>query len=207
MMDAVCAGNEDFMGRAICIKSVSHAGTAKKDLLGDGNIQESVVDLAEETETTRLLVKVIDVFSYGFIILLSLVAAANVFNAISINVMLRRCESVIYKSIGLSEKGFRKTMNYECMIYGNRGAAWGVSLGILVSFAVFRVTNRAYETPFFIPLKSIVIAVGSVFAVVFAAMWYSAGKIRKANLIGVLKNELQRESRRACRFERTRLIF
>lgn len=193
MMDAVCAGNEDFMGRAICIKSVSHARTAEKikDLLNEGNIQGSVMDLAEEKETTRLLVRVIDVFSYGFIILLSLVAAANVFNTISTNVMLRRREFAVYKSIGLSEKGFRKMTNYECMIYGIRGAFWGISLGILVSFAVFCVTNMAYVTPFFIPLKSIIIAVGSVFAVVFIAMWYAAGKIRKDNLIDALKNEIQ----------------
>ena len=81
--------------------------------------------------------------------------------------------------------------NYECVIYGIRGLAWGLSLGILISFLIFRVTNMAYETSFFIPPFSIVIAVGSVFTVVFAAMWYSAGKIRKDNLIDALKNEIQ----------------
>ena len=105
--------------------------------------------------------------------------------------MLRRREFAIYKSVGLSEKGFRKMTNYECIIYGIRGLVWGIALGILVAFAVFRVTNEAYETSFFIPLQSIIIAVGSVFAVVFIAMWYAAGKIRKDNLIDALKNEIQ----------------
>ena len=193
MMDAVCAGNEDNMGRAVCVKSVSHARTAEKikELLSDENIKGSVLDYAEEKETKRLLVRVIDVFSYGFIILISLIAVANVFNTISTNVMLRRREFAIYKSVGLSEKGFRKMTNYECIIYGIRGLAWGIALGILVAFAVFRVTNEAYETSFFIPLQSIIIAVGSVFAVVFIAMWYAAGKIRKDNLIDALKNEIQ----------------
>lgn len=193
MLDTVCAGNEDDMGKAICVKSVSHARTAEKikDLLSDENIKGSVADFAEEKETTRLIVMVIDIFSYGFIILISLIALANVFNTISTNIILRRREFAIYKSIGLSEKGFRKMTNYECVIYGIRGLAWGLSLGILISFLIFRVTNMAYETSFFIPPFSIVIAVGSVFAVVFAAMWYSAGKIRKDNLIDALKNEIQ----------------
>ena len=193
MLDAVCAGNEDDMGRAVCVKSVSHAKTAGaiKERLSDENVKGAVIDLAEDRETTRLLVRVIDVFSYGFIILVSLIAVANVFNTISTNVLLRRREFAIYKSIGLSEKGFRKMTNDECVIYGIHGLFWGISLGILVSYAVFRVTSMAYELSFFVPLSSMMIAVGSVFAVIFLAMWYAAGKIRKDNLIDALKNEIQ----------------
>lgn len=128
-----------------------------RERLSDANIKGSVLDLAEEKETTRLLVRVIDVFSYGFIILVSLIAVANVFNTISTNILLRRREFAIYKSIGLSEKGFRKMTNEECLIYGLHGLVFGLSLGILAAYAVFRVTNRAYEISFFVPLTSILI--------------------------------------------------
>ncbi|MBQ6679430.1 MAG: hypothetical protein IJM76_05350 [Lachnospiraceae bacterium] len=65
-----------------------------RERLSDANIKGSVLDLAEEKETTRLLVRVIDVFSYGFIILVSLIAVANVFSTISTNILLRRRLSV-----------------------------------------------------------------------------------------------------------------
>ena len=42
---------------------------------------------------------------------------------------------------------------------------------------------------FYIPWYSIAIAVFSVFAVVFVAMLYSMGKIRRENTIDTLKNE------------------
>lgn len=44
-------------------------------------------------------------------------------------------------------------------------------------------------TSFYVPLHSIVIAVGSVFVVVFATMLYTTSRIRRDNPIDALKNE------------------
>lgn len=60
------------------------------------------------------------VFAYGFSVLISMIAIANVFNTITTNIMLRRREFAMLKSIGLGERGFRKMMNYECI------AMWGL---------------------------------------------------------------------------------
>ena len=46
-------------------------------------------------------------------ILISLIAVANVFNTISTNVMLRRRELAMLKSVGMSDRGMKKMMNYE----------------------------------------------------------------------------------------------
>lgn len=42
----------------------------------------------------------------GFIVLISLIALANVFNTISTNVMLRRREFAMLKSVGMTKKVF-----------------------------------------------------------------------------------------------------
>ena len=60
----------------------------------------------------------VNVFSYGFIILISLIAMANVFNTISTSISLRRREFAMLRSVGLTQKGFRRMMDYECLIYG-----------------------------------------------------------------------------------------
>ena len=93
------------------------------------------------------------------------------------------------KSIGLSEKGFMRMMSYECIIYGVKGLAWGLPASAAMTYGIYRMTENAVSTGFYLPWYSIAIAVGSVFLVVFATMLYAAGKIRNDNPIDALKNE------------------
>ena len=146
-------------------------------------------DVASDKEAQRTLVTVIKVFAYGFIVLISLIAIANVFNTISTNIALRRREFAMLKSVGLGARGFKKMMNYECIIYGLKGIIYGLPVAVLITYAIYKVTGTAFETAFYIPWPSVVIAVSSVFIVVFATMLYATGKIRKDNPIDALKNE------------------
>lgn len=161
-----------------------------EELLRDNNLDIfRLADAANAKEAQRTLVKVLKVFAYGFIILISMIAIANVFNTITTNIMLRRREFAMLKSIGLDEHGFRKMMNYECMIYGWKGIIFGLPVAIAISYIIYKVTGVAYKTTFYIPWTSIGIAVGSVFIVVFATMLYATSKIKKDNPIDALKNE------------------
>jgi len=149
----------------------------------------SLYDLAESAEANRALISVINIFSYGFIVLISLIAAANVFNTISTNIGLRRREFAMLKSIGMTQKGFNKMMNFECLLYGFKGLLYGIPASIGVTYFIYRSILEGWELNFFIPWYSVVIAVGSVFAVVFATMVYSMNKMKKDNPIDALKNE------------------
>ena len=161
-----------------------------KTKLNDAGMDATqLYDSAAGEESVRMLVKVVNVFSYGFIILISLIAVANVFNTISTNVSLRRREFAMLRSIGLGNKGFRRMMNYECIIYGVKGLVWGLPAAIGMTWVIWRVTNQAFESSFYVPWYSIAIAVGSVFLVVFVTMLYAMDKIKKDNTIDALKNE------------------
>ena len=149
----------------------------------------NLYDAAEYGQRTRMMVVIVSVFAYGFIILISLIAAANVFNTISTNVSLRRREFAMLKSIGLSKRGFRKTLNCECMIYGLRGLLWGLPASAAMTYIIYRIAENVLTVGFYIPWYSVAIAVGSVFAVVFAAMLYSARKLRQDDLVEALKSE------------------
>lgn len=161
-----------------------------KAKLNDAGMDASNLnDTAANEESVRMLVKVVNVFSYGFIILISLIAVANVFNTISTNVSLRRREFAMLRSIGLGNKGFRRMTNYECIIYGVKGLVWGLPAAIGMTWVIWRITNQAFDRGFYIPWYSIAIAVGSVFLVVFVTMLYAMDKIKKDNTIDALKNE------------------
>ena len=75
------------------------------------------------------------------------------------------------------------------VIYGLRGLLFGLPAAGAVTYLLYRIVGQAVEMRFFIPWQSVVIAVGSVFAVVFATMLYSTAKIRRDNPVEALKTE------------------
>lgn len=161
----------------------------KKVIAENGGNLGRLQNIAENRNSERMIVTIVNVFSYGFIILISLIALANVFNTISTSIMLRRREFAMLKSIGLSERGFGKMMNFECIIYGIRSLIFGLPVAVLVTFLIWKITANAMEMDFYLPWKGVVIAVASVFIVVFATMIYATSRIRKDNPIDALKNE------------------
>lgn len=158
-------------------------------LLKERDDAGNLYDAAEYGQRTRMVVVIVSVFAYGFITLISLIAAANVFNTISTNVSLRRRELAMLNSIGLSEKGLRKMMSYECVIYGLRGLLWGLPVSVVMTYVIYRVASGVLTISFYIPWYSVTIAVGSVFAVVFATMLYAVRKLRRDDLVETLKSE------------------
>ena len=158
-------------------------------LTENGLSSRQLFDYAANEETNRNVITIIRVFAYGFIVLISLIAAANVFNTISTNISLRRREFAMLKSVGMTQKGFRRMMNYECLLYGSKALLLGLPVSCGITYLIYRAVTTAYETSFHLPWAAIGIAVLSVFLVVFATMMYAMRKVKKDNPIDALKNE------------------
>ncbi len=164
--------------------------TALKALLSENNLtSNNLVNYAENEESNKNLISILQVFSYGFIILISLIAAANVFNTISTNIHLRRRVFAMLKSVGMTQKDFTKMMNYECLLYGSKALLLGLPASAGITYLIYNSISYGYETRFRLPWTAIGIASLSVFLVVFATMLYSMSKIKKDNPIDALKNE------------------
>lgn len=151
--------------------------------------EEMLVNYAESADTSKALVTVINVFSYGFIVLISLIAAANVFNTISTNIGLRRREFAMLRSVGMTNREFSRMMRYECLMYGTKGLIYGLPVAVAITYLIYSSVSGGYATGFFVPWQSVVIAVGSVFAVVFSTMVYATNKLKGENTVDALKNE------------------
>ena len=148
-----------------------------------------VRNIAADEEENRNIVTIIQVFAYGFIVLISLIAAANVFNTISTNIALRRREFAMLKSVGMTAKGFNRMMNFECILYGTRALLFGLPVSVGISYLIHLAVSEGYQKDFTLPWVALGIAVLSVFLVVFVTMMYSMNKIKKDNPIDALKNE------------------
>ncbi len=176
----------------VMMKADDHAAacTAIRNYLAEQGLSEvGLEDYAVQAENNRNTVLIIRVFSYGFIVLISLIAAANVFNTISTNIALRRRELAMLRSVGMTQKGFRQMMNYECLLYGGKALLWGLPAAFGVTYLIHLAINQGYETAFQLPWGAVAIAVCSVFSVVFVTMVYAMQKIRRENPIDALRNE------------------
>ncbi|MBR4626268.1 MAG: ABC transporter permease [Ruminococcus sp.] len=179
-----------YLGFAVMSSDHKTSYNELKYLLKEmGANTSDIVDNAEEVEAAKSIVLIVKVFSYGFIVLISLISAANVFNTITTNVNLRRREFAMLRSVGMSGRSINKMMNYECLLYGLRALIFGLPVSLLVSYGIYRVECDAFAISFRLPWAAVGIAVFSVFAVVFAAMLCSMSRIKKDNTIDALKND------------------
>ena len=186
------AALNQFRNTEYFLTSSNHAASFENlatVLTENGLSSRQLFDYAANAETNRNVITIIRVFAYGFIVLISLIAAANVFNTISTNISLRRREFAMLKSVGMTQKGFRRMMNCECLLYGSKALLLGLPVSCGITYLIYRAITTAYETSFHLPWAAIGIAVLSVFLVVFATMMYSMSKVKKDNPIDALKNE------------------
>ena len=132
---------------------------------------------------------VINIFLYGFITLITLIGVTNIFNTISTNVALRRREFAMLKSMGLTPRGFNKTINYESIFYGLNALLYGLPVSVLISLWMYNGFGNYLGFAFFLPWKEIFICVAGVFIIVFITMLHASSKLKDENIIDALKQE------------------
>ena len=182
----------DNLSTQFVFKSDDHTASfnaLENVLSANGMTKNGLYDYAAIIEDNRNFITIINVFAYGFIILISLIAATNVFHTISTSISLRRREFAMLKSVGMTTKGLNKMMNFECLLYGTRALLYGLPTSCLITCVIYRIVAKGAEVGFRLPWTAIGIAILSVFLVVFATMVYSMRKIKKENPIDALKNE------------------
>lgn len=157
--------------------------------LSEGFSSYNISNAAYDDAVGKGLVKVVTVLCYGFVILISLIAAANAFNTISTNISLRRREFATLKSVGATKRDIKKIMGFECLLYCSRALLYSLPVSLIISVLIYASVRRAVEYSFSIPWSSVIIAASGIFAVVAASTVYSAKKLKKENIIDSLKNE------------------
>lgn len=146
-------------------------------------------DVKEQAQLMRNLKLIIEIFLYGFIVLISLIGVSNIFNTITTNVNLRRREFANLKSIGMTDKAFNKMMNLECLFYGTKSLLWGLPIGCAMCYLLSKAFESEIMFMFKIPWSSIAIVIVAVYLIVFMTMKYAKGKIKKENIIDVLRDD------------------
>ena len=148
-----------------------------------------VDDYLSDEMNQRGLIRMIRIMSFGFIILISLISITNVFNTISTNIMLRKRDFGMLRSVGMRNRDIYRMMAYECLLYGSRTLLWGVPISIALSYGCYRITSTTYIAQFEVPILELLLAASIIFAVVAITMFYAVSKLRKDNPIDAIRME------------------
>ncbi|MBP2239582.1 putative ABC transport system permease protein [Cytobacillus eiseniae] len=135
------------------------------------------------------MLMLMSVFTYGFIVLITAISIANIFNTISTSIALRKREFAMLKSVGMTPNGFNKMINYESIFYGINSLLFGLPLSIIVMYLIYKGTMNSFSYAFTLPWTSMLYCLIAVFVIVLSAMLYSSGKVKKENIIDGLKQE------------------
>lgn len=141
----------------------------------------------------RSLTFVIDVFTYFFVGMISLIAVANVFNTISTNIKLRRRELAMLRSVGMSDRDFTRMMNFECIFYGMRTLLYGIPIAGIISWLIYFAlasSEKLSNFNYVFPWGSMAISVSCVLLIVFITMRYAISEIKRENIIDALRDDM-----------------
>lgn len=178
---------KDTEGTVIFIDSNDYEKTEKE--LGEISEIASVYNAAAEIENSRTLMMVINVFAYGFIVLISLISVTNVFNTIVTNLKLRQRDFAMLRSVGMTKGGFRRMMIFECLIYGTKALLFGIPVSFLITLWIYSSVNVTWDGGLLIPWSAYGIVIVSVFIVVLISMIYAMSKINRNNLVETLRKD------------------
>ncbi len=183
------------IGLSFLSKNPSQSVAKMEAMIQDAGITSAYTlhNVHTMVEQYRSMTFVIDVFTYVFVIMISLIAVANVFNTISTNIRLRRRELAMLRSMGMSERNFQKMMNFECVFYGMRTLLFGLPIAGIISWLIYEglvAAERMDNFDFIFPWGSMAISVFSVLFIVFITMLYAISKIKKENIIDALRDDM-----------------
>lgn len=147
------------------------------------------LNIEENAQAERSIYLLTAIFLYGFIIVITLIGVTNIFNTITSNLELRQKEFAMLKSIGMTKKEFKRMINLETIFYCIKALFYGVILGIIGSYLVYRATASKLDYGYDFPLSATIISIIAVFVLVYLIMRYSMKKINKQNIIETIRKD------------------
>jgi len=150
----------------------------------------SVYNVYLNRQKQEQLLLLMSVFTYGFMILITAICIANILNTISTSIALRKREFAMLKSVDMTPKSFNRMIYFESIFYGIKALLIGLPVSFAVMYLMFNVLGGMFDYAFTVPWASVAVVIVSVFLIVGVAMLYSSAKVKKENIIDVLKQEI-----------------
>ena len=146
---------------------------------GSSEYPHSVMDITAVTDMTRSLTKLITIFLYGFVGMLTLIGLTSVISAISANVRLRSREFAVLQSVGMTQGGIRRMLALESVMSSLKALLYGIPLGSAAMYLTFLAITTHNSFPFVYPWVTLLEVIAGVFLITLITTQYAAAKLRK----------------------------
>lgn len=162
----------------------------RSDLSGAEWSNTYLTNNAERDRSTHLMAEAVQLFISCFIVTMSLIAVANVFNTITNSIILRRREFAMLKSIGMDERTFWRMIALECASYAWRGLALGLALGGFITYLAYQAMSMSFQgLDFILPLEWLLASFALVMAMLALSTWYALRKAESKSIIAAHRDE------------------
>lgn len=131
----------------------------------------------------------VNVFFYGFVGLITVVGAANIFNTIATSIAQRRQEFAMLRSVGMTEGGLRKMIRYESFFLGARALLFSIPIGVLINFLIYKAMSGSFGIGYRFPWIPLIIVILAVLGVVGLTMFSATKRATRDNIVETLKLE------------------
>ncbi|MFC4601766.1 ABC transporter permease [Cohnella hongkongensis] len=148
-----------------------------------------LIDYAENQKQARNFNVQMQIFVYGFLVVIGGIGSLNIINTVQTNLLLRRREIGLLQAVGMTMGQIRKMATGEGVWFGVIGSFWGILLGVVLSgFLHMQITN-VQDYPFQFPWGASLIACSAALLVGVVSVQGPLRKMEKANLLEELREE------------------
>lgn len=175
---------------ALSIRTNNYPATKSylDSLAADGNVLVYNDYLAQQNQT-RQASNLIELFAFAFVTVMTLISIANIFNIVSTNILLRRRDIGMLRSMGITSRGLSAMTAWEYLSCGLRSLCWSLPVGLLLTKAIKILLANVINGGMQIPWWAVTVAIFSVFIVVGSSMLYALHRIREDNPVDAIRME------------------
>lgn len=178
-------------GLNLRLKDINLENEAKKEIenIISGSNNAKLINIIDQNRNTKGVILMVKILLYGFVIVVSLIGGVNIINTLTTNIILRRREFASLKSIGLTQRGLRKMITLEGMLYGAMGSIYGAVFGSLLAWLLYKGVNDVREQSFIFPWDSIAIAAVGAMLIGYVSVLAPLRRMKRDNLIEAVRED------------------
>ncbi|MPM23018.1 hypothetical protein SDC9_69480 [bioreactor metagenome] len=143
----------------------------------------------DDNRKNKSAILMVQILLYGFVTVVSLIGSVNIINTLTTNIILRKKEFSTLKSIGLTQKGLKKIIVLEGLLYGVVGSIYGGIIGTGLSYLMGGGMNAAREFKWAIPWNAIGIATVAALIIGYLSVLAPLKRIGNENLIEGIRED------------------
>ncbi|MFL0270022.1 ABC transporter permease [Candidatus Clostridium radicumherbarum] len=180
-----------LQGINIIIKDINNEAKATSEIenLIKTNSSLQLINYIDINNKSKTSILMIQILLYGFVVVVSLIGCVNIVNTLTTNIILRRREFATLKSIGLTQRGLRKMIIIEGMLYGFMGCVYGCTAGLGLSYLLFKSMHGIREFSYMPPIKAMIIAAAFAIFIGYLSVLSPLRRVNEDNLIDSIREE------------------